>query len=148
MTAKRNALAGFHEHMVSRVGKLQGYVNRVIYEQYKEAQRDRWETEGASEGRPWPQLSQKYARQKLKRYATYPGSGRKLLIATGKLVDAVSGKDSTFHRKLVTNDKMIISVTVPYGSFVNERRPFMRMGEATIKKMRDGLIKYMRGAEG
>lgn len=99
--------------MVNRTEALPGFLKRDTYRRYQKAQLERWQTEGASEGKKWAPLNAKYAAWKRRRYGAgasyqfhhslkasanmrhvwgpFPGNGTKMLIATGTLVAAVVG---------------------------------------------------------
>jgi len=130
------------EAMVSRANSVQGYLNRNLYRQYQNAQRTRWQTEGASEGTKWLPLNPGYAKRKLVRFASYPGGGRKMMIATKRLFDAVVGPSGE-HRKEVTSRSLTIGWTTPYAVYADEKRPFSSFSNKTEQQMYDGLAKYL-----
>jgi len=129
--------------MISRAKNARAYLNRIAYPMYQEAQLERWKTENVSEGAPWKRLSPRYLAQKKIRFASEPYSGRKMLVATGRLLKSVVGSERRYHRKIVTDKKLIISTTVPYAAEVAEVRPFMVFGNNTKKKILEGFRKYV-----
>jgi hypothetical protein len=133
--------------MMSRERLLQGYLNRVVYAQYQKAQRKRWMTEGASEGERWTPLNEAYARWKRVRYASELGGGTKMLIRTNRLQLSVIG-GSAEHRKVVGTKRLIISTTVPYAIYVDEKRTFTGLGEATSAEISKGIVRYLATGKG
>lgn len=141
---------GFEDRMnalVSRANTLEGYLNRVVFRQYQKAQLKRWQTENASEGTKWTELNPKYARQKVRRYASFPGAGKALMIATGKLVDAATGRDTSGLTKITSATGIRIAINlgeVPYAAYAAKERPFMKFGPTTLGEMRSGLKNFIR----
>lgn len=154
---KLNALA-------SRSQNAKGYLNRVVYKQYQKAQKERWETEGESEGPKWKPLSTRpfiawwekdmnayyaaqeggYALYKKYKFASYPGRGQKMLVATNKLVKSVIGPGDG-HRKVVTKNKLLVATTVPYAKYVDEARSFTTWSKKTMNEIKSGLVGYLTG---
>lgn len=136
---------GISEHfkeMASRARLTQGWLNRVAYPRLIKAQRMRWQTEGASEDEKWEPLNPEYRRSKLKRFADYPGGGRKLLIATGRLIDSMTGENSD-HWKLVTPTLLEVGTIVPYAGYVDEARDITSLSDQTVEEIADGLAEYI-----
>ena len=133
------------DEMVKRAKTARAYLNRVVYAQYRDAQIERWNSENQSEGERWKELNPLYFVQKRRRYAAYPYSGFKTLVATGTLLKAVVGSEGRYHRKIVDDFSLEIRVTLPYAPFVNRVRPFMIFGRRTRKVITDGMRKYMLG---
>ncbi len=134
--------------LLNRTLGIRTYLNTVVYQQYKNAQRKRWMTEGASEGERWKDLDPKYAAWKKKRYATSPGQGRKMLIASGRLFSAVVGEGMgegkvQEHRKIVTNKSIEIGWTTPYAPYVDDVREFSDFGDETTEMIEDGVADYI-----
>lgn len=130
---------------MSRGRLMSGWLNRVGYPLIIEAQRMRWASEGASEGDSWRALNPLYAMQKLKRFASFPGAGRKMLVATSRLVKSVTGDEMADHYKLVTDRSLETGTRVGYAKYVDEDRPFTKLGKATIQNLTDQLNAYIRG---
>jgi len=128
--------------MVDRSRDMTSYLNRVVYQQYKNAQRQRWITEGSSEGPKWKALNKGYAKSKLTRFASYPGGGRHILIATGELQKSVIGPGGG-HRKIVTDHSIEINWTTDYADKVNDVRPFSAFGNKTNQEIYDGIAKFL-----
>lgn len=130
--------------MVGRAQLVEGWLNRVAYPMIIEAQRMRWASEGASEGDSWKPLNPRYESQKLKRFRDYPGSGRKMLIATSRLVDSVTGDSTKEHYKLVSDRSLEVGSTVPYAKFVDDERNFTELSDQTTQTIADKLSDYIR----
>lgn len=79
---------------LSRGNDLRGYLDRVVFGQYCEAQIKRFETEGASEGAKWRALDSKYEAYKKRKFASYPYGGRRIGVGYGNLLKVSVGKDS------------------------------------------------------
>jgi hypothetical protein len=141
-------LAGKMDGLKSRATVGMGaYLNTTVYQQIQNFQMQRFMTEGASEGDKWEPLSSSiYGEYKRKRYGggqrfswvggrgsgmpwaeagnwpNYPGSGTKLLIATGALAGSIIGPQEggspfgltgpfTAHRKLVSENSIFVGVS-------------------------------------
>lgn len=121
--------------MVNRANAMQGFLNRNIYRMYQNAQRDRWITENQSEGRQWDKLSPGYSKYKPKKYANYPGGGRKMMIATGRLAAAAQGKSPELY-KIATNKQLILTIKgIEYASHADESRTISKWSNETMDKM-------------
>lgn len=129
--------------IVSRGKSLRSYLNRVVYKQYQQAQIRRWNTENKSEGAQWKPLNSDYAAYKRKKYASYPYSGSRLLVATGTLLKSVVGLDPKYHRKIVTNTGITIMTTLEYAPYVAKTRPFMKWSRQTKREIIDGMKRYL-----
>ena len=129
------------EGMVDRSQRTQAYLNRVVYRQYRNAQRKRWMTEGASEGDKWKRLNPKYAEWKKKKFKTYKGAGKKMLIATGELMESVIGPKGS-HKKIVTDTSIEVAWSTPYSVYVDEVRNFTEFSDETMQKIYDGLAEF------
>lgn len=66
--------------MASNAGDLRGILMRSLYPIYQNAQRSRWMTENASEGKRWKSLAPTYAKRKLIVY----GGGKKHKFIGGR----------------------------------------------------------------
>jgi hypothetical protein len=137
----RDRLSG----MLNRAGLVRGWLNRVAYPKIIAAQRRRWITEGGSEGQVWAPLNPMYATRKLRKFADYPGGGRKMLIATGRLVDGMTGDNTADHYKMVTDRTLETGTTIDYARYVSEKRNIVDLSEETKQDLIEGLSKYLRG---
>jgi hypothetical protein len=148
--------------MVANAGNAQGYLARVVYPQFQQAQINQFRSAGdgsrdvvTSEGHDWVALTESY------RYAKYwrnverqskRGRGKPysytqagFLIATGTLFQSVVGTSSEFHRRIVTPSSIQITTTLPYAKHVAEKRPFMQLGTDTMTMIKRGLRDYLVG---
>ncbi len=66
-----------------------------------------------------------------------------MLVATGRLVDGMTGDNTGDHYKLVTETTLEVGTTINYAKYVNERRNIVDLSEATIKTLTDGLADYI-----
>jgi len=142
-----NGILDYLNELMDRAssGKVKGYLNRVVYKQIIEAQQKRWMTEGASEGKQWIPLNPEYRQRKLKKFASYQGGGRKMLIATNRLVDSMTGKSNQDHFKLVTERRIEVGSLVEYARYVDEKRDITTFGDKTINEILKGLNDYLVG---
>lgn len=85
-------------------------------------------------------------------WPTYPGAGNVMLVGTGELVSSTIGpgltgspykNDSKYHRKLVGEDFIEISTTIPYGQHVADRRPFMEFGDESMDEIYAMIEQYV-----
>lgn len=131
--------------MVKRANMVPGYLNRVVYRQYQNAQRERWTSENASQdftGGIWDRLSIPYQEYKFREFYDYPGAGSKILIATNRLQKSVIGP-SPEHQKIVTDRAIKIFTTVPYASYVDEKRTFTKFSQIFYRDVFKGLKDYL-----
>lgn len=128
--------------MISRARNMQGFLNRVVYKEYQNAQRERWISENDSEGTRWKRLTKPYSDYKKTKFASYPGSGNRMLVATGRLYQSVIGPSSE-HYKLTTSKSITIGTRVPYAKYVDEERTFTTFGEDFGKNIGEKLAKYL-----
>lgn len=137
--------------METRSKTVQGYLNRVVYPLYQNAQRLRWQSENGTQGTKWLPYERTFAssgaaaayrRHKLKKFAAAPGGGRKLMIASGRTFQSVIGP-SIDHRKLVTARSIKIATVVPYARYANDARPFDEFNEEFKVRIRKGIAKYL-----
>lgn len=159
----QNNIAAKLEDMARNSKDSSGFLNRVIYRMYQNAQIERWMTENSSQGGKWKPLNPRYAAYKKRAYGggtkfryypslglsrpigvfpTYPGKGTKMMIATGRLAGSVIGPNPEYkegvgeHRKYVTENTLTIETVVPYGKDAAEQRPFMQFSDRTLEAMR------------
>lgn len=131
--------------MYTRASDMRAFLNTTVFDMYRQAQIKRWMTENVSEGSKWKKLTPNYKKWKLKRYASFPGGGRKLLIATGLLSRSAIGQDVSGFRKIVNDRSLIINISetrIPYARDVAKARPFMRFGKKTKEKIKRAMMNY------
>lgn len=143
--------------MLSKAKQADGALQRVVYPALfvgdNSMQGVRWKTEGASEGRPWAPLSSAYAKLKLRKFAKYPGGGRKLLVATNRLLNANIGKpdESGDITHMVMNGVLYVRLGVPYARFVHRygkdargaiKRDIQTISSKTYQSVKDRVRAY------
>lgn len=143
LTISTDGIGNFLRGMTEKASLTRGWLNRVAYPTIINAQRMRWASENATEGSSWTALNQLYANRKLRKYASYPGAGRKMLIATGRLVAGVLGDNQNDHYKLVSDNRLEVGTTIPYAGYVNEARNFTDLGPATVADLDQRLRDYL-----
>ncbi len=132
--------------MLTRANGVSTFLQRVILPEYYKAQEERWETENASEGETWTAIKPGYAAYKKRKFASFPGGGEKLLIATGKLAFAATGRTPSDGYKLITNDSFVVGINdeaIPYGKYVAETRPIMKFSDDTVNSWKDQIARYI-----
>lgn len=130
--------------MVGKVGNMQGFLNRVIYQEYRLIQINRWDTENRSEGSQWPSINRLYASYKLHRFAQYPYAGAKMGVATGTLLQGAVGPSSN-HRKIATKSSLVVSTTVPYATHFDADRSINTYSKKTMDRLRGMVKDYVKG---
>lgn len=138
-----NSLQG----ILKRANLIDGYLDRVVYPTYQNIQRERWASENASQGSAWPALSAQYAGQKVKKYASFPGGGTKMMIATKRLFNSVVGDTLDEHRKIISDHQLQIYTTVPYAPYANQARQFTTFSEDEIRKIKSDIVNYLSGSD-
>jgi hypothetical protein len=128
--------------MLKRERAMQSYFNRNLLEQYRNIQRKRWMTQGESEGSPWRALNPDYAARKKRVYASYPGGGTKMLIATNRLITGVVGPGGDF-RKVTTPRSITLSTVTPYAKYVDEDRTFTKFGAKSLQEIYKGIGDFL-----
>lgn len=128
--------------MLGRFESIRGFLDRVIYPEVVQLQRERWMTENASQGEVWAPLKPEYAKYKLKKFSAYPGAGTKLLIATGALVDSMTG-DGKDHWKLVTDTRLEVGSLVAYAKYVNQARDIVGLRDEERSRFMKQILDYI-----
>jgi hypothetical protein len=135
------------EGMINRANLPTGYLGRVVYPEILNIQGRRWATENASQGDQWIPIMPDYARRKLRRYQSYPGGGRKLLVATDTLRQAMTntkgGTGDKYHHRILTNREVGFYITVPYAGFVDKVRDITSLTKQQIDGFAKGFAKYI-----
>lgn len=132
------ALAGY----INRDRAMQSFLNRNVVEAYRNIQRKRWMTENESEGKRWEKLNPKYAEYKKKKWAGAPGGGRKMLVASGDLVQSVIGPGAGF-KKIATPRQLVISSGVKYAKYVDESRTFTEFSQKSLNDIRKMIAEFL-----
>jgi len=128
--------------MIDRGKAMRSFLNRNIYRIYQNAQRKRWFTENASEGKAWDTVKEPYRTYKLKKYASYDGSGSKTMVATGALFKAVVGP-SNGQYKIVTDHSMTISTSIEYAKYADIARSFTTWGDEFKNKIKQSINDFL-----
>jgi len=130
-----------------------GWANRELIPAYSDMQLRRWKSKNSESGGLWKPLNKAYAKRKLDRFASMPGGGRKMLIASGRLLAgvippearsqlSVQGPSEEF-RKVVTKNSVVLSTAVPYAKYVNEEREFTSVAQQYRRKWALQYAKYL-----
>jgi hypothetical protein len=168
MNSKFKLVSSAFEKWKKRVrepqAKIRGFFTRELYPFYQEKQMTRFETEGKSEGGDFefpsssPYWTKKKVELKQKYGDKFPG-GRKKLVFTGKLAASVIGnipsaefgsEGRKFHRRSITNHKMTVATTIPYGSQVVDymrargKKSFMKFGQESHREMREKIRSFLK----
>lgn len=131
-------------NMINKGRDGRAFMMRKVLPKYRNAQRDRFRTQNDSQGEPWDDLNDDYARRKLVKYADFPGGGRKMLIATNRLMKAVTGTGSAGDAYyLATNTSFLFSVSVPYAHHVDLVRPLMEFKKEFVDDLKKEYVKWM-----
>jgi hypothetical protein len=138
-----NGIADLLNGMADRSKLMTGWLNRVAYPELLKVQRVRWQTEGSSEGGKWVALNPSYRTAKLKRFADYPGSGTKMLVATSRLVGSMTGDNKAEHWKLVKGNELTMGSIVPYAGYVDETRDITTLSDATVTRLAEAARNYI-----
>lgn len=145
-----------------REKSMQSFLNTTMVEMYRNIQKARWMSEGASERLRWKPLSTKpffafwepkkselrrfwqggYVEYKRHKFAEYEGSGKKMLIATGKLYKDVIGPGGKF-KKVATPKKLTITTSNEYANWVDENRTFTKYSPETRAAMRKATAQFL-----
>lgn len=134
--------------MVNRANSVSSYLNRNLFRQYQKMQIKRFETENQSETGQWQPITPVYAARKRKNAKKHgwPGGGNVIMIASGKLKDGATAKDSALYTKMVTNTSFTISVntaTIPYAMYPGKQRPYMEFSSETEDYFMFGLTEFI-----
>jgi hypothetical protein len=138
--------------MITRARSPEAFLTRVAYPMYVVRQSKRWMSEGASEGAKWAPLNEKYAKWKELNFAGYPGHGKKILIRTGLLAEAVIGRKlkgdvvsdaanaspdkPAHHFVAITKKQLHVYTDLEYAKYVDQSRSIWRFGDDFKKRLR------------
>lgn len=145
VTTQKDGIRQSLKAMLSRAGMVAGFMQRVTFEELKLAQEQRWITENQSEGSAWTRLDPTYASYKKKRWASSPGGGTKMMIASGTLVAAATGRGPGMI-KLISDTSFVVSIdkgVVPYAEYAAETRPIMRFSDSTVNRWKKQIADYI-----
>lgn len=139
--------------MVSRGKSPKVFLATTAFKMYLNAQRKRWQTENLSEGNKWPSYEQTfkdnksaeaYRKMKLRKFASFPGGGKKMMIATGTLLMSVLGQGKG-SRKIVTDRSLIVGTSIEYAKWVNINRPIFEFKDLKQKIKKEFQRWMMKG---
>lgn len=134
------------EEMIQRGKSVSAYLNRVLLRKFQKAQIERWKTENQSEKEKWQPLTPAYKTYKLKKFASYPGGGRSLMIATGRLASGAQARDAAYFYKIVSDSQFVIGINtsaLPYSVYPGEMRPYMEFSDETLQDWKAGIRSYI-----
>lgn len=146
MSVSEDGIGNWLNGMLNRASLVSGWLNRVAYPEMIKIQRVRWQTEGASQGAQWkPLKSENYRKYKLRKFADYPGAGSKLLIATNRLVDSMTGDNKNEHWKMVdvAKNRLEVGSFVPYGGYVDDERDITGLSDQAVDGLISELLDYL-----
>ena len=156
----------------SRVNLLEGYLNRIVKQDYLNTQKNRFETENVGEdfgGEKWDRLDKDYATYKAKKYASFPGGGDKINVRQSNLLQSLLLQDSFYpspepqkiragkngkksageiaagYLATVNATSIHIYTMVPYASFVDEERTFTQWSQHFWDRTNKGIMNYLAG---
>lgn len=127
---------------IRALGNIQGFANRVLYQEYRRLQIERWETENVSQGERWKKLNPGYRKSKLLVYKDFPYGGRRVGVATGRLIKSSVGP-SPEHRKLPTSRGFRVFTAVPYAGEFDEKRTITTFSKETRESIAAKIREYL-----
>lgn len=151
LTKSQNGIELSLNALLTRGKAISSYLNRVTYPAYQQAQIERWTSENSSQGDTWKPLLPEYQKQKRKKFASYPGSGNALMVATGRLASGAQGSNPAYAYKIITDDSMTVGVNgdaLPYAQYVGVMRPYLQFSDATIQEWTGGIAQYIMNGVG
>lgn len=128
--------------MIARGKSSRTFLQKHAYPAYLGAQRKRFQTENKSQSQQWAALNPKYAAYKVNKYASAPGGGRKIMIATGKLYKSIIGEGDG-HFKLITDKEMVVGTSIPYATFPARTRSIMKFNPDFIRRLKEQWSQYL-----
>lgn len=153
------------DQLLEKANFVDGFLDRVVYPEYQNYQRQRWMDENSNQTGKWDKLSAAYSARKQIMYGggpkhewvggypmpwrvsgtwpSYEGAGTKMLIATGRLFHSVIG-DGPDHFKQVSGGKIRIGTTVEYAPYVDDVRNYSKYDQEFISNLRKRLMDYVR----
>lgn len=163
MGIKENTVRKHLEQMIGRATHVQAFWKRVIIPSYRKAQKQRWATMNASEGRPWADNRPLYKTWKQRAYKSFPLGGRKVMVATNALfmatIDHVYdiSTDTSLTLSVNPNDQrpavpstrkggrgQSSEKVLNYARYAAEERPFMTFGKKTVGDWREKIRLYIK----
>jgi hypothetical protein len=168
----RSGVSKWIVECTERVNLIDGYLNRVVKQDYINAQIERFQTENAGtdfDGGRWTSLDSKYSKYKRKRFEDYPGGGTKLLIGKSNLMQSLllsdqyfpspkpkkiragisglrsRGENAAGSLAVVDAASIHIYTLVPYAKYVDEKRTFTSWSLLFWDRINTGILNYLAG---
>ena len=156
----------------SRVNLIDGYLNRVVKQDYINAQLNRFKSKNSGAdftGDGWKGLDPTYQTYKRKKYADYPEGGDTINIATSNLLQSLilsdeyypsprprkirrskkggksAGQDAAGSLAVVDATSIHIYTLVPYAKYVDEKRTFTGWSQNFWNRINRGIMDYLTG---
>lgn len=129
--------------MVQRGRSVSAYLNRSFYQQFLNAQQQRFQTQNASQQGEWKALDPLYLKRRIRKW---PASGDAILVRTQALAKGSQGLDSSYFYKTVSDDQFIFGINrgaIPYSQYPGAIRPFMSFTQATLDSWHAGISNYI-----
>lgn len=143
LKVKNDATSRF-KNLMSATRLLAGWSAARLPKIYANMQKARWMSEGSSEGEKWDRLNPRYAAWKRKKYSSYPGAGKRMMIRTGELFFQGILPSGNKFRSIVRGRQVRFFTTLPsdpYFDQVNKARPFTNWSD---KSKREIVADYRR----
>ncbi len=131
------------EGMIARGRSPSAFLNRNFLAMFKNAQRERFQTENSSQQGKWKALDPLYVRRRRK---AFPGSGNAILVRTGRMAQGAQAIDSAYYYKTVSDDRFVLGINLgalPYATYPGRTRPFMSFTEETLTKWHQAIGDYI-----
>lgn len=121
------------------------FMVKYVREAYIDAQNKRFMTKNTSQGEKWAALNPIYAEYKLKKFKDFPGGGRKINVATGRLFNALILEGKGDYSEMVFAESYVIAFKPEYAKYVDEVRPIVQFRKEFYADLRKKAIKWMSG---
>lgn len=135
--------------MIERGRSVRAFWMRKVLPRYVAAQKSRFITENESQTGRWLAINTAYAKYKTVKYKSFPGGGRKLLIATGRMMQALILDNKNDIGVVATDESLVIALKTQdkfeYPKFVAMMRPIMSFTNDFKKEIKADLITYLKG---
>ncbi len=129
--------------MVQRGKSTSAYLNRNLLEQFKNAQRERFQTENSSQQGKWEPLDARYLKRRMRKF---PASGKAILVRTQRMAKGAQGLDSSYYYKTVSDNSFVFGINLgalPYAKYPGMVRPFMSFKKETLEEWHKGIGDYI-----
>ncbi len=150
ITCTKDGIRESLKGMMSRTNTVASFLQRVIYPSYIKAQEQRWETENESQGATWTQIaSASYLAWKRRKFASAPGGGEKLMVATSDTLFAATNRSGN-SLKIITNDSFVVGIddtSIPYAKCAAEKRPIMLFSDDQKNEWKSQIARWITGTK-